>query len=279
MNNNLLKERKMKIGLAIAPANASPSAFVVFREDLKVSIRKASELGYDGVELALASPEEINVTRVKDLIQRYNLELPVISTGRFFSEAKLWFTHPNEEIRGAVIQRIKDVVKIASQFKSNVNIGRVRGNIPKNEKETEVEKRFFSVMTQCAEFAANYGVELLLEPVNRYETNFINSVEEAVDIVEKLGKQNVKLMPDVFHMNIEDASILNSLWKAKHRISYVHFADSNRQAPGQGHLDFPRIISTLKDIGYDGFVTVEILPQPDPDIAAKMAIDYLRPLI
>jgi len=269
----------MKIGLAIAPANASPLAFVVFREDLKVSIRKSSELGYDGVELALADPEEINVAQVKDLIQKYNLELPVISTGRVFSEEKLWFTHPDEEIRCAAIQRVKDMVELASQFKANVNIGRVRGDIFKDEEEIKVEERFFSTMNECADFASNYGVELLLEPVNRYETNFINSVEEAVDIVEKIDRQNVKLMPDVFHMNIEDTSILNSLRKAKQKVSYVHFADSNRQAPGQGHLDFPKIISTLKDIGYNGFVTVEILPQPDPDTAAKMAINYLRQLI
>ncbi len=269
----------MKIGLAIAPANASPLAFVVFREDLKVSVRKVFELGYDGVELALANPEEINVAQVKDLIQKYNLELPVISTGRVFAEEKLWFTHPDEEIRCAAIQRVKDMIKLASQFKANVNIGRVRGNVPEDERRIEVEERFFSAMTECADFAVNYGVELLLEPVNRYETNFINSVEEAVNVAEKIGKRNVKLMPDVFHMNIEDTSILNSFKKAKQKISYVHFADSNRKAPGQGHLDFPRIISTLKDIGYDGFVTVEILPQPDPDIAAKMSIDYLRKLI
>jgi len=269
----------MKIGLAIAPANASPSAFVVFRTDLKISIKKASELSYDGVELALASPEEINVTRIKDLILRHNLELPVISTGRVFSEAKLWFTYPNEEIRRAAIQRVKDMIELASEFKADVNIGRVRGNIPENEERTKVKERFFSAMTECANFAANYGVELLLEPVNRYETNFINSVEEAIDIVDEIGKENVKLMPDVYHMNIEDASILNSLQKAKQRISYVHFADSNRQAPGKGHLDFRSIINVLKNIGYDGFVTVEILPQPDPDTAAKMAIDYLRPLL
>lgn len=268
----------MKIGLAIAPANASPLAFVVFREDLKVSIRKSSELDYDGVELALANPEEINVAQVKDLIQKYNLELPVISTGRVFSEEKLWFTHPDEEIRCAAIQRVKDMVELASQFKANVNIGR-GGDIFKDEEEIKVEERFFSAITECADFAANYGVELLLEPVNRYETNFINSVEGAVDIVEKINERNVKLMPDVLHMNIEDVSILSSLRKAKQKISCVHFADSNRQAPGQGHLDFQEIISALKDIGYDEFVTVEILPQPDPDTAAKMAIDYLRQLI
>jgi len=83
-------------------------------------------------------------------------------------------------------------------------------------------------------------------------------------------------MPDIFHMNIEDASITDSLREAGDKISYVHFADSNRWAPGQGHLNFPEIIGVLKSISYDRFVTVEMLPKPDPDSAARMAIDYLR---
>ena len=86
-------------------------------------------------------------------------------------------------------------------------------------------------------------------------------------------------MPGVFHMNIEDASIIGSLKEAKDKIGYVHLADSNRWAPGQGHLNFSQIIDTLKSIGYDGYLTVEILPKPNPNTAAKMAIDYLPHII
>jgi sugar phosphate isomerase/epimerase len=86
-------------------------------------------------------------------------------------------------------------------------------------------------------------------------------------------------MPDVFHMNIEDVSITGSLEKAGALVGYMHFADSNRWAPGQGHLDFPAILASLKRIGYEGYVTVEILPYPDPDTAAEQAITYLRTLI
>jgi sugar phosphate isomerase/epimerase len=86
-------------------------------------------------------------------------------------------------------------------------------------------------------------------------------------------------MPDVFHMNIEDASIAGSLIAAGPIVGYVHLADSNRWAPGQGHTDFPAIIRALATIGYDDEVAVEILPFPSADEAATQAIEYLRKLI
>ena len=269
----------MKLGLAIAPASATPLAFVVFREKLDTGIRKTWELGYDGVELALANAKEINVANIKGLVKKYGIDIPMISTGRVFSEVHLWFTHPEEKVRDKATQRIKDIIEIASQFKANVNIGRVRGDIPENRPRKEAEKRFFSAMMECSNFATTHGVQLLLEPVNRYETNFINSLEEGIEIVKKLNRENIKLMPDTFHMNIEDASIVHSLKEAGDKIEYVHFSDSNRWAPGQGHLDFSQIVTTLKEIGYDGYVTVEILPNPNPDKAAKMAINFLRDII
>ncbi|MCL6431571.1 MAG: sugar phosphate isomerase/epimerase [Anaerolineae bacterium] len=123
------------------------------------------------------------------------------------------------------------------------------------------------------------GVELLLEPVNRYEINYINSVPEALEVLRAAGCPNVRLMPDVFHMNIEDGSIPGSLILAGETIGYVHVADSNRRAPGQGHLNLPEVLMTLEALGYRGYVTAEILPYPDPDTAARAAIRYLRALL
>lgn len=269
----------MKVGLAIAPASATSLAFVVFREKLDIGIRKAWELRYDGVELALADPKEINTTKINSLIEKYDIEIPVISTGRVFGEAHLSFTNPEKDVRDKTIQRMKGIIEIASQLKANLNIGRVRGNIPENRSREEAEERFFFAMRECSNFAATHGVQLLLEPINRYETNFINSLEEGIEIIKKLNRENIKLMPDTFHMNIEDSSIVDSLKKVGDKIGYVHFADSNRWAPGQGHLDFSQIIATLKEIGYDEYVTVEILPNPNPDKAAKMAISFLRDIL
>jgi len=82
-------------------------------------------------------------------------------------------------------------------------------------------------------------------------------------------------MPDLFHMNIEDVSFRRAFESARDYISYVHVADSNRLAPGWGHMPFDEIFEILRDIGYDGYLTAEILPKPDPDRAAAQAAAYL----
>jgi sugar phosphate isomerase/epimerase len=123
------------------------------------------------------------------------------------------------------------------------------------------------------------GVKLILEPVNRYEINFINKLDQGVELIKKLDLKNMGLMPDVFHMNIEDVTIEGNLKKYIDYVDYVHFADSNRLAPGWGHLNFKSIVDALNEVNYDGWISVEIFPEPDPDSAARQAITYLRTLI
>ena len=161
-----------------------------------------------------------------------------------------------------------------------MNIGRVRGPIEAGDSRETAEARFLDGIRECADHADPLGISIVLEPVNRYELNYINSVlPDGIEIIARIDRPNVRLMPDVFHMNIEDASIAGSLDAAAGLVGYVHLADSNRWAPGQGHTDFPAILAALARIQYDEWVTVEILPYPSPDEAADQAIRYLRGLI
>lgn len=269
----------MKIAVAIAPENALPSAFVVFR-GLEESIKKASELGYDGVELALREKRQVDLSRVKRLIKDARLEIPAISSGQIFADSKLWLSAKDREIRGKAIEALKGLIDVASEFGAMVNLGRVRGFVEEGETAGEVTLRFADAAGALSDYARPRGVPLLLEPVNRYETNFINSVKEGAELIDTLGMRGrLLLMPDVFHMNIEDASIEGALKAHIADIGYVHFADSNRLAPGWGHLDFQSFVKTLRNAGYDGWVSVEILPEPEPYAAASQAIKHLRQFI
>ncbi len=253
----------MKIAVAIATENALPTAFVVFR-GIEESIRKAAQLGYDGVELALMDKDQISVEQVERLIKDHGLEIPVVSTGQVFAGHKLWFTDQDSGQRRRAVETFKGLVDIAACFRAMVNIGRVRGFIAEGETAEIAEGRFAEAVREIAAYARPKGVDLILEPVNRYEINFINSVDEGVDLIERLRVPGLKLMPDVFHMNIEDASIEGNLKRHIRHVAYVHFADSNRLAPGWGHLDFGSIVGALNEVGYGGWTSVEILPKPDP---------------
>ena len=267
----------MKLSVAIAGENALPSAFVVWR-GFEHAIQKAAAFGYDGIELALKHPGEINPRHLQALLDQYNMEVSCISTGQVFADTGLMFTDPDPERRSQVQEIFKGMIDLAADYSQLVNIGRVRGKIGDDGKKA-AEKRFIETATEVCRYARQKGVTLILEPVNRYEINFINSVEEGVDLLNKMNKTNLKLMPDVFHMNIEDRTIGGELAKYIEHIAYIHIADSNRLAPGQGHTDFQDIFFNLKQVKYRGWMSIEILPKPEPDTAALQAAQYLRKLM
>jgi sugar phosphate isomerase/epimerase len=274
----------MKIALAIAPHDAQPSAFVVFRDRLEVSIEKASRMGYDAIELALAKASDADGAAIRRILDDNGMDISAVSTGRVFAEEKAWLTNPDEAESRRAVDILKGLVELAASIGAGlVNVGRARGFVHEGETREAARARFVDRIRECADHGARHGVTIVIEPVNRYEINFINSVvPDGTDVIGGVAHPNVKLMPDVFHMNIEDASIAASLEKAGELVGYVHLADSNRWAPGQGHTDFDAILASLRKIGYDRpdtFVGVEILPYPSPDEAAQQAIAYLRPLI
>src|SRR5204863_3505236 len=139
------------------------------------------------------------------------------------------------------------------------------------------------------EYAASAGVDIALEPWNRYETYFLNRLEQAIELWRQTGLENGGVMGDTFHMNIEEASIPDALRSAHGLLKHVHLADSNRAVAGRGHADFRPILQALLDIGYDGYLSFEVMaPSGDPmgipegagpesfDADTKQAIEHLR---
>lgn len=267
----------MKLSVAIADTNALPSAFVVFR-GIEESIKKAAQLGYDGVELALKHAGEVDRSLLSKWLSQSAIEVSCISTGQVFADLGLMFTDSDRQKRTQLRDIFTDLIDLAADFGQMVNIGRVRGRIGSLGKK-QAEELFTDMARELCSYAAAKNVTLVLEPVNRYEIDFINNVEQGVELMKKVDMPNMKLMPDVFHMNIEDKTISNELAKNIDYIAYIHLADSNRMAPGWGHTDFDDIFTKLKQVKYNGWVSVEILPRPEPDTAARQAAEYLRPLI
>jgi 5-keto-L-gluconate epimerase len=267
----------MKLSVAIAHENALPSAFVVFR-GIEESIRKAAEFGYDGVELALKRPDEINPSRLKSLIRERGMEISCISTGQVYADLGYSFSDEDPKRRTVLINIFKEFIDLSVEFGGMVNVGRVRGSIGNRRKE-DVEGLFLESMKELGSYAAGREVAILIEPVNRYEIDFINSVADGAELLDRLQMPNLKLMPDVFHMNIEDVSIERELVRHIEQTGYIHLADSNRLAPGWGHTDFVSILTSLREVGYDNWLSIEILPKPNPDSAARKSATHILSLM
>jgi len=268
----------MKLSVAIASSEAPPDAFVVWR-GFEQSFAKTAEMGYHGVELALKTGDEIDAADVRRQLNAAGLEVSCISTGQVFACLGLHFTTTDAARRDEVVRVFKGLIDLAGEFGTMVNVGRARGFVEKGEPVAAAEGRFIAVARELAEYAAGREVTLILEPVNRYEINFINNVEQGAALMAKVGAANIALMPDLFHMNIEDRTLGGELEKYADRVAYLHLADSNRLAPGWGHTDFESVFASLARMRYDGWASVEILPHPDPDSAAAQAAKFCLPLI
>jgi sugar phosphate isomerase/epimerase len=267
----------MRLSIAIADANALLSAFVVYR-GFETSIPRAAKLGFEGVELALKRADEINPSSLKRLLENNNLEISCISTGQVYADGGLMLTHESRSEREQAMGIFKELIDVGSEFGQMVNIGRVRGMIG-NRGKGEVENLFIEVGRELCDYALQKNVALVLEPINRYETDFVNNISEGVRLLKKIDRPNIGLMPDLFHMNIEERNIYESITENMEFVKYIHVADSNRLAPGNGHINFETVFMHLQLSHYNGWICAEILPTPTPDIAARQAADFLLPLI
>jgi sugar phosphate isomerase/epimerase len=139
----------------------------------------------------------------------------------------------------------------------------------------EDEQILFDGFGELAGHAGKEGVKILIEPLNRYEDHMINRLEQGVALCERIGLDSAAIMADLFHMNIEEASLPEALIAAKPRLAHLHAADSNRLQPGAGHTDFAAVKRALEQIGYAGFVALECQLTGDPLTALKSAAAVL----
>jgi len=250
-----------------------------FSGSLAQNIADIAAMGYDGVELAIRDPKLVDVDALEALTREHGLRVPAIGTGQAWGEEKLSFTDPDLSVRRAAVERIKSHIPLAARFNAVIIIGLVRGIIKPGITHEQGMAWVCEALQECSTAAKPFGVRLALEPINRYETTLVNSVAQGMALIDRVGADNFGLLLDTFHMNIEEPDILQSISTCGDRIFHFHVADSNRWYPGAGHLDFSGILSRLQSTGYDGFVSGEFMPLPDPLTAARENFARLRAIL
>ena len=268
----------MKIAVRIATIDARENAYVVFR-GFEGSIRKAREMGYDGVELALGHSSEVDIARIEKMLQQNNLEVSCLTTGQVFSKYHLYLTNSDAILRQRAIDMFYDLIDIADRLGTMINLGRARGFYADNQTREQAEALFIDALSYIVDKASKKRVPVIVEPLNRYETNFINTAEECANLLRWISPDYVGIMLDLFHMNLEEARMGEVFQRFAGQVKYVQMADSNKLAPGWGHIDFDDVFDGLRKSKYQGWCGVEVLPKPSADEAAAQAIRFLRPYI
>lgn len=244
----------------------------IYWNDLETSITKAAALGFDAVELFTASSDAIDRDRLADLLDQSGLSLAAVGTGAGKVLHGLTLTDADPAIRAQAVAFITDMIGFGARFGAPAIIGSMQGNVTPGIDKDQALRWLADGLNTLGSKAEAQGVNLIYEPLNRYETNLINDLGTGTRFLNSLTTKNVVLLADLFHMNIEEPSLPESIRSAGPSIGHVHFADSNRRPVGLGHIAMTEVATALNEIGYAGYVSAEAFPYPTPDQAAQQTI-------
>ena len=267
----------MKSAITISLVEEARQGPFVYHDGLADGCARAAAAGFDAVEVFVPSADPL--PELAGLLDQHSLKLAAIGTGAGWVKHKLSLTDGNENQRAKAVQYIKGVIDLAAQHDAPAIIGSMQGRSGEGVSHQGAILHLKRSLEALGEYAKNKGQPLFYEPLNRYETNLFNTLAEGSAILDSLAVKNVKLLADLFHMNIEEPDIAQALRDAGDRIGHVHFVDSNRRAAGLGHMNHRPIIEALREIGYNGYLCAEAFPLPDADTAAAMTINTINKLV
>lgn len=266
----------MKLGISVSTYPSTFGPIVFSGEDVWTNLKIVKELGYQGVDLFVNRKTQADIEALGQFLEKLGLEVAMY-LAIFLAEKGLKLSEHDEDKRKELVQEYKSQIGLAAKLKTkNMPIGLLRGGRVGDEPMAAYQNRLAKSIDELLDTASANGITLCVEPVNRYEINTFNTVEETLEFIEKYRFDTLKVLPDTFHMNIEDPSIENALLAAGDKIGHMHIADTNRLAPGCGHLDYKSLVKTLRKIGYNGYLTVEALPLPGPFACAKKSVEYMK---
>ncbi len=248
----------------------------VFSEGLADGCARAAAFGFDAVEIFPPGADAPALAELAGLIERHRLAVAAVGTGAGWVVKKLSLTHPEAAVRTQAREFIRALIDWAGRFSAPAIIGSMQGRWEGAVTRPQALAWLGEALEDLGEHAARYHVPLLYEPLNRYETNLFNRLGETAVWLGTLRSRNLRLLADLFHMNIEEADIAATLRAVGPLVGHVHFADSNRRAIGLGHTAMPPIIAALRAIGYAGYLSAEILPLPDDSAAAGQTMLAIR---
>ena len=237
-------------------------------EPVETTIRRLARYGYDGIEISYDSvelaPGAPGTAAVRRMLQDNNVEC-VGSISLMFAGRDL--IHADPGVRESSVAYLSSCITMVKELRdgNGGNMSIVPSEVGKVKEMASPEEEWawaVEGLKAVREHANAEGVTIAIEPLNRFETNFINRHDQALLLASEVG-DDVGVCLDIYHMNQEEADPLQALRNAGSRLFDFHVADNNRMAVGQGALDWASIIGTLKEIGYDRTITVEFVPPMD----------------
>ena len=245
----------------------------VLHGDIRESCRIAREIGFDAIELFAPSAEALPGEELSAIIGEEGLDLAAVGTGAGWLQHRLSLCDPDPGRRSRARDFIAERIRYGARFGAPAIIGSMQGSHGREIERNRAMSWLRSGLEELGSLAGDEGVFLLYEPLNRYETDLCNTLAQGMELCNELSTGHVHLLADVFHMNIEEADPAKALGEAMEQVRHVHMVDSNRRAPGMGHMDLRAIARVIRDADYRGYLSAECFPLPDPRTAAETALE------
>jgi sugar phosphate isomerase/epimerase len=254
------------------------------KQPLEEIFETAARVGYDGVEIApftlASSVTEIDAARrneIRQMAAAYHLDITGIHW-LFISPEGLYLNHPDDEIRSFTREYLCDLIRFCGDIGGHVMVvgsPKQRDVLPGQTYEATWD-RTKTVFESCLPVAEEHAVTICMEPLDREQTNFVNTPIEAARMVREISHPNFRMIVDVRATLCQGEDVVASIHSVKDEMAYFHLNDANGHGPGFGEVDFVPILQALQEIGYDGYGSVEVFDfSPGAETIASRSFETL----
>jgi D-psicose/D-tagatose/L-ribulose 3-epimerase len=240
-------------------------------------VKKVREMGFDIIEICIEDPATIDVSRINEVLKGNDLKATICGAFGPYRDA----SSDDRNIRANAVKYLESCINAARELGAPFVAGPMYSAVGKTRLLSPDERAkqwslAVETLKPVADYAGQRGVQLAIEPLNRFETDFINTVEQGLDLVGRIGTSNVGLLVDTFHMNIEEKDIPAAIRKAGSKVFHFHSCENDRGTPGTGHVEWKEVASALREINYQGPLVIEAFTTEITEIAR--AVSLWRPL-
>ena len=250
-----------------------------YREDKEfiAGMKVLGSFGFDGVELNIRTPERIDPEDLKSFLKEFDLELSMFATGLTAKTEGLSLASLDEKKRTLSVRRAKEFLAFARQFGAGIIAGFLKGT--SGESSHAHREALKQSIADVSEEAARLKTPFLVEAINRFESPLGNSLEDTWSLIEGSNKGYTYILPDTWHMNIEESNMEAALITHREHFISFHLSENNRYFPGYGALDFKHIVGILDACGYRGKLAIEGNIKKSFAEDVRVAMELLAPIL
>jgi sugar phosphate isomerase/epimerase len=266
--------------LSLAMSDSCPPTWMVpLQGETKANIRTAKEIGFGAVELHIADAFSFPFADIADFCTKEDMKVSTIGTGLSAKYHGVNITSFDDYQSNYGIKACKQFIDGCKLTGANFIVGGLKGTIERGYTLEQYLDRLYEKIMPLVEYCEKLNVKMVIEAINRYETPIFNNLADTLAFVNRLDSDIAYVHSDTFHMNIEDANMVESLRACGKKMGHIHFADNIRWYPGSGSIDFQAVIDVLYEIDYKGPIAFEYFAFPNGLEAAQKGYDHIKPML